>query len=300
MNISPKATAIAVLVAFLAGTALGSLAFGGFGRDGQQAFDPEAVVSPAERGEPRRFEVFAEGNRTSAGDPPREARDQASPGDEVRVLRGEMEELRERIYALELRLSDLNHGGGGSQQGPEESGTVRERSTQDDALTLASLVDVGVSPENAEEIVRRQSEQEMRRLELRDRAAREGYLGTEQFFDELRELNEATPDLRDEIGEAQYDRLLFASGEDNRVSIRSVIDGSPAEQAGLRDGDIILSYDGGRIFDFSGLQGATRSGERDAPVSVEVRRGEERISLSIPRGPMGVRLAPVREDPGIE
>jgi hypothetical protein len=298
-EIDVKGSAIYLALAFLAGTLLGSLALGGRGPE-QGEPDPSGGAPEAlDRAPVPAIEWIPSDAAIEAP----EVR-QVKTGDDfqterIRSLRSEVDAMRARIASLENRLADLHAADASSRNEQTHAGVDddQQANSDGDGPTVAGLIDAGVSPDTAGEIVRRQGEREMRRLELRDRAAREGYLGTERFFDELRELNTDTPSLRQEIGESGYDRYLFSAGQDNRVSVTSVIAGSPAEQAGIRPGDVILSYDGSRIFDFSELQGATRGGERDAPVSVQIRRGTERIAVSIPRGPMGVRLEPAREDP---
>ena len=46
----------------------------------------------------------------------------------------------------------------------------------------------------------------------------------------------------------EYDRMLYASGKQNRVVLSHVLHGSPAQNAGLETGDVVLSYDDVRIF----------------------------------------------------
>jgi len=294
-----KRFVVYVAIAFLAGTLFGSLAFGDLG-DGLRKLN--AISGESALAE--HASVFATG--WVEKDPVAESggRNRVTPGADlqaaqIRSLQSEMDTIQARIESLEIQLADLHAENPHARDGSSDSGSGQNRTSEsgEDSLNVAGLTDIGVSPETASEIVRRQGELEMKRLELRDRAAREDYLGSEQFFDELRELNADTPDLRQEIGDSGYDRYLFSTGQDNRVAVSSVISGSPAEQAGVKPGDVILSYDGSRIFDSSELQGATRSGERDTPVSIQIRRGQESIAVSLPRGPMGVRLDTTREDP---
>jgi len=78
------------------------------------------------------------------------------------------------------------------------------------------------------------------RIEDIDRASREGYIGTERYVNELNELREQDISLRDEIGDEYYDNYLYTSGQSNRIRVASVMIGSPAEQAGMQNGDMIL------------------------------------------------------------
>ena len=146
--------------------------------------------------------------------------------------------------------------------------------------------------------MRKQSELELDRLELRDQAIREGWYGTDRYSEELRELNRDAIDLRAEIGERLYDEYLFQTGEFNRVKVTSVIQGSAAEQSGLLPGDIIESYGDEYIYDYSDLRSATADGVRGETVPVLIRRGDHLFEAEIARGPMGVRLEPLNVPPG--
>ncbi len=79
---------------------------------------------------------------------------------------------------------------------------------------------------------------EMERLYLMDVAMREGWLMTPRF---KREQQFARLALREELGDESFDLLLYASGQKNRVAVQSLLDRSPATDAGLKAGDVILS-----------------------------------------------------------
>jgi C-terminal processing protease CtpA/Prc len=165
------------------------------------------------------------------------------------------------------------------------------------AVTADNLVTAGIDAELAADIVRRRNEIDLKLLELRDRAKREGYMGTERYADELNDLRTQNISLRDEIGDEYYDKYLFASGQSNRVRVASVMIGSPAEQAGMKKGDIILNYNDRRMFNWNELQDATSRGERGEYVNVSVLRNDQLFNLWIPRGPLGIRLGSARIKP---
>lgn len=160
-----------------------------------------------------------------------------------------------------------------------------------------SLIKGGIAPGMAEDIVRRKNSIELRRLELQDRATREGYLNTQRYLDELEEINRSDISLREELGDQRYDEYLYNSKQNNRVRIASVMLGSPAEQAGLENNDVVLSYDNKRMFDWQELKDATAQGELGEYVSVSVYRDGEIYSFSVPRGTLGVQLGATRLAP---
>jgi len=101
---------------------------------------------------------------------------------------------------------------------------------------VEGLVAAGLDSFTAEQIARRVSESELRRLELRDKAIREGYIGSEQYREEMMALRDARVRVRDEISESTYDRYLYYSGQSNRVAVSSVMLGSAAENSGVQAG----------------------------------------------------------------
>ncbi len=208
------------------------------------------------------------------------------------LLNGRIEEL-ERVVDVELNET-------------KETGavTIIKPSTVDTpvsslspAMTTENLVKAGINEELAADIVRRRNEIDMKILELRDRASREGYLDTERYARELNELREQDISLRDEIGDDYYDSYLFASRQSNRVKVASVMMGSPAEMSGMKNGDMILNYGNQRIFKWNELQEATSRGDRGEYVNVSVLRNGQMVNLWMPRGPLGVRLGAARQKP---
>ncbi|WP_163832103.1 PDZ domain-containing protein [Spartinivicinus ruber] len=96
--------------------------------------------------------------------------------------------------------------------------------------------------------------------------------------------------VRKELGDTTYDRYLYATGESNRVKISEVYETSPSEKAGLKAGDIILSYDDERVFTMSDLYRQIRKGEagESIPVRIRHKNGNE-STIYLPRGPFGFR-----------
>ena len=224
---------------------------------------------------------------------------QASDSDRIRVLEQQLRLVNDRIEELEQVIDDeLSETKQPGAIAILKSSTVDTPvSKSSPAITAKNLAKAGIDEELAADIIRRRNEMDMKILELRDRASRDGYIDTERYARELNELREQDISLRDEIGDEYYDRYLHASGQGNRVKVASVMMGSPAEMSGMKDGDLILNYDNRRIFNWNELQDATSGGERGEYVNVAVLRNGQLVNLWMPRGPLGVRLSTARVKP---
>jgi len=77
-----------------------------------------------------------------------------------------------------------------------------------------------------------------------------------------------------------FDGLMLAE-RDNQVVVESVADGSIAAEAGLEDGDVITSANGAAITNLRELMEAVAGAEAGKPVSLEVQRGDETLTLDV-------------------
>ncbi len=105
---------------------------------------------------------------------------------------------------------------------------------------------------------------------------------------------ENNPDwrLRQELGDAEYERYLAATGRPTEIAVREVMASSPASRAGLQAGDVIVSYDGTRIFNAGELRSFAMTGSQGDAVVVEIVRDGNRMQLVLPAGPMGIQMGP--------
>ena len=126
---------------------------------------------------------------------------------------------------------------------------------------------------------------EMDRLFLRDRAIREGWIGTVRYSNEVEKLEGRKQDINISLGDTGYDAYLYATNQSNRVVIREMLQGSPARTAGLLPGDVVLRYDGKRMFATRDLQNATASGRGGESIPVEIVRNGQVMTLYLQRGP---------------
>ena len=132
---------------------------------------------------------------------------------------------------------------------------------------------------------------EMDRIELQHRAEREGWLNKRRYWNEMVKFQFG---IREEIGDESYDLMLYATGRKNRVVMNELLEGSPAESYGFESGDVVVAYDGQRVFHGRELRRATATGERGEWITVDVLRGDQEVRLRAQRGPLGAKLKPAR------
>lgn len=112
----------------------------------------------------------------------------------------------------------------------------------------------------------------------------------------LQELDSQTQSLKAEMTEEQYDRSLYASGMPNRLVITAITPNSPAQDAGLVVGDIIISFNGKRVFNWVDLRISSQATTPEL-VSIELQRNEEIFQAWVPLGPLGIQTNPMMHKP---
>ena len=163
--------------------------------------------------------------------------------------------------------------------------------------SVEALIETGIPAEQAARIQARLDEYDLKQLYLQDLASREGWLNTARYGKEQREARNAYQELRLEIGDDAYDRMLYALGRTNRVVVRDIMQNSTAEQYDLRANDRIIEYKGKRVFTSQELNALVTQGTTGAPVLLRVQRDEQQLEFYLPQGPIGIRLATSREQP---
>ncbi|HJR69110.1 MAG TPA: PDZ domain-containing protein, partial [Gammaproteobacteria bacterium] len=144
------------------------------------------------------------------------------------------------------------------------------------------LIAGGFAPDRAEWINRRVQELRMQQMQAQYQATRGG-----QPLDSALQLGTDRM-LRNEIGDAEYERYREALNRPTRVGVLQVLASSPAESAGLRPGDEIVTYSGTRVFDTAELNSLTFQGNPGESVVVEISRNGQPLQLVVPRGPLGI------------
>jgi len=144
------------------------------------------------------------------------------------------------------------------------------------------LIQAGFAPDRAEWIIRRTQELRMQQMQAQYEAQREG----RPVDPALAQGGDGA--LRNELGDAEYERFLEAQNRPTSIDVLQVLASSPAERAGLKPGDAIVSYGGTRVFDASELNALTLQGNAGESVVVDIRRDGQPLQLVLPRGPLGI------------
>ncbi|MGI9295629.1 MAG: PDZ domain-containing protein [Pseudomonadales bacterium] len=169
----------------------------------------------------------------------------------------------------------------------QDDSVVSESGEPGPQTQLDLFLEAGFDQTQAADLQKRQDEFAMQELYLRDRASREGWTNSRRYRQEFRKLRQNRLSIRGELGDEDYDRYLFATGQSNRVSVSTVLQNSPAKQAGLATGDAILSYDGQRVFSLRELTALQAQGSAGELVAMDISRGGQQMQIWIPRGPIG-------------
>lgn len=154
----------------------------------------------------------------------------------------------------------------------------------------AKLVAAGMDRSTAAWIQQQLDKNKLDELYLQNQASREGWLNTSRYSQARQDIQGRINAFREQLGDETFDRLLYALGRPNRVLIKDVMQGSPAQQIGFNASDAIVFYDGKRVFSIKELQALTGGGDTSSWVLVEVSREGEPLNLYAPGGPLGVRL----------
>lgn len=223
---------------------------------------------------------------------------------ETSELTLQLAQLQERIDWLEMQLNEIANNQSNITDSSEKKTITSTGENTPQVRSLVpdknNLVSAGVDPVIADDILRRISQQEFRRLELQNLIQRNTGLDIRQYRDELREINQNKISLRAELGDDAYDRYLLESGQNNRMQVTAVMAESPAEVNGIQKGDVILNYNDQKIFNWSDLREVTLEGEIGSFTNVVIYRDGMRMSLIVPRGTLGVQLEAVQLDPALQ
>lgn len=147
---------------------------------------------------------------------------------------------------------------------------------------IERFIDSGLTMERAHYILQREDEIAMEVLQAR-------YEATQSGADAAAIANLSTSQMmRDDLGDADYEKYLAALGRPTTINVRDVLTNSPAQAAGLAPGDEIVGYDGKRVFDMNELTSLTYEAGPGGTVAIDVIRDGQPMQLYVERGPIGV------------
>ena len=148
---------------------------------------------------------------------------------------------------------------------------------------LNQLVEAGFSPDQAQRITAREAELRLEVLYAQSDAVREG-----EPFDSRTVRLDPQDQLRQELGDASYERYLEATGQSTSIGVQRVMEGSAGQAAGLQAGDQVVAYAGERVFRTSDLNKLILEGTPGQTVIVDALRDGQQIQVFMPRGPIGI------------
>jgi len=218
---------------------------------------------------------------------------------ELAELRAELALERSLRETLSAELADLEEGLARDEEGDSARAAAgaarpgappaRPPSSRPDEQWFepSSLADLGYRPSEIDRIRDAWGRAVMRRLELETERTRSGETGAHAAH---RDAMQVAEQAREELGDDDYDAMLYAAGEPNRVILSALIESAPAAAAGALVGDEVISYSGERVFRPRELKQLISNGEPGAQVELRVRRAGEVRRIFLPRGPLGARL----------
>ncbi len=263
------------LVAIAAGAGLlVGLAWGGFWRGAAPTATPSRsdAATPSDDVAALRAELAALRAAFAA-----EREERAALATEVAWLRDELEQMVLLPPDVELPAPDPEATADAAADAPDSIGAFEE----------ARLIEAGIPRDEMERLRDLFDRGRMDELYLNDQATREGWKPSARYRAEVRDLRQG---LRDEIGDDNYDLLLYATGMNNRVIVSDVLRASPAMEAGILPGDVLVRYDGRRIFNRFELKRATTEGKAGSTVALDLVRAGEPLRIYTARGPLGVTM----------
>jgi hypothetical protein len=242
---------------------------------------PEEVPdAEAGRGEEPRAEQ--EAARVEGGEEP------AAQSKEWRAL---LESVLQKIEAERERAAAAGARSRTAVEGATDGTAPGSRGGGRGDLDEAVLLEAGSSADDVAWLRERVGAAEKKRRAL---LASAGRSASPESREALRELE---AELEREIGSEDYDRVLHAAGETNRVRVRFPMERSPGADAGLEPGDVVLVYNGHTIYRTEDLHALARNAPPKTEIPIVLRRDGRDLHAEIRSGPLGTFFEEFRERP---
>lgn len=127
---------------------------------------------------------------------------------------------------------------------------------------------------------------------LRDQKALERKQKGLPYVSKAAYLHDPDLDLRYEIGDDEYERYRVALGRPVGITIDDVSRGSDAARVGLQADDVIVGYDGKRVFNSGELYQLVSETQVGQVVLVDVRRDGQPMQVAMDAALLGIVAAP--------
>jgi hypothetical protein len=112
-----------------------------------------------------------------------------------------------------------------------------------------------------------------------------------------RSLRDSLDELREDLGDEEFDRQLYEAGEVNRVQIRIRGLERPNARGGLAEGDLILSWNGQNVYKPADVHAAAASVEPGAQVPIVYERNGQVLTSVIDGHYVGMLLNGISVEP---
>ena len=203
--------------------------------------------------------------------------------------------LEERLDTLSARFGPVSPNGSNENDNQRVVVTEQSSTRQNRAETMATrmqrmreqrlrrFVQGGYAEDEARRLMEAESDAQLQSMHDQWEAQRNG-----ESNDWFSGMTNAQDILREQLGDAEYERYLVAQGAPAAIQVASVMERSSGSIAGLQPGDQIVSYNGSRTFSMMDLRRETLQAGPGETVLVEIDRDGVRMQLSMPSGPIGM------------
>ncbi len=192
---------------------------------------------------------------------------------EIDKLQSEVDRLHEQL------LSADSFAGSSWLQSAWEDLTAHEAPID----RQRQMIDAGFDPVRAAWLLQRESQLQVAAIGNHQRDA--ANVQPLAYLDSRLAARQA---LREEIGDFEYEQYLAATGQSTAVAVTQVLTDSSAQSAGLKVGDVIVDFDGERVFNMIELTDQAGNGEPNEVVLINIERNGVPMQFALPRGTLGI------------
>lgn len=203
-------------------------------------------------------------------------------------------QIEQLLREIEVLRKQLSESGGPivarphspAEQGARIAAIVDKIEAERTKRSADMLLAAGYSPDRIDWF-RKRSEELQRQRRLAETARRAKGLPVDPMR-EMAYVFDQDIELRYELGDDEYARYLQALGKPTNVQVAEVLPDSIADAIGIRIGDVILDYDGKRLFNLGELNGLAM-GRNGQSATITVSRSGQTLKFVVPSGIIGIR-----------